>query len=305
MRRFAPVLALHLRLASASLVTAALSTVGGAMSRTHLRRRWTGLILALCLASALGIAPATAISNGGPDGSGHPNVGALLADFSGDGMVSGDEAFCSGSLISPTIFLTAGHCLNFLEPEGIETIYVSFDPALLDANGPGTLIATTSWAFDPGFYSSFRAAHDIGAVTLPAGSTAGITPVVLPAAGTLDGLQRAGELRSMLIQNVGYGVIPSWKRGPAQFAYDGFRNASQSPVMSLTKTWLKLQMNNDATDLGGVCFGDSGSPKFIAGTNSIVAITTGGDGRCRSLNYNFRLDTPDARAFLTPYVTLP
>jgi V8-like Glu-specific endopeptidase len=269
------------------------------------RRLRAAVFLALGMAFAVGVAPAAAISNGEPDGNGHPNVGALLADFSGDGTVTGDEAFCSGSLISPTVFLTAGHCLIFLEPEGIETIYVSFDPALLDADGPGVLIPSTTWAFDPGFYSSFRAAHDIGVVILPAASTAGITPAVLPAAGVLDGMQRAGQLRSTLIENVGYGVIPDWKRGRARFVYDGNRNVSLSPVMSLTKTWLKLQMNHDATGLGGSCFGDSGSPKFLAGTNSIVAITTGGDGNCRSLSYNYRLDTPEARTFLAAFVTLP
>ena len=273
--------------------------------RAMVRRLRAAVVLGFGLLLAIGIAPAAAISNGEPDGNGHPNVGALLADFSGDGTVTGDEAFCSGSLISPTVFLTAGHCVEFLEPAGIETIYVSFDPALLDANGPGTLIPTTEWAFDPAFYTNFRAAHDIGVVLLPAGSTVGIVPVVLPAAGVLDAMQRAGELRSTLIRNVGYGVIPAWKRGPARFGYDGNRNTSLSPVMSLTKTWLKLQMNHDATGLGGVCFGDSGSPKFIEGTNSIVAITTGGDGNCRSLSYNFRLDTPEARAFLAAYVTLP
>ena len=269
------------------------------------RRLRAAVFLALGLAIAVGAGSTAAISNGVPDGNGHPNVGALLADFSGDGNVTGDETFCSGSLISPTVFLTAGHCLTFLEPEGIETIYVSFDPALLDANGPGALIPSTTWAFDPGFYSSFRAAHDIGVVILPAASTVGITPAALPAAGVLDAMQRAGQLRSTLIENVGYGVIPDWKRGRARFAYDGNRNVSLSPVMSLTKTWLKLQMNNDATGLGGSCFGDSGSPKFLEGTNSIVAITTGGDGNCRSLSYNYRLDTPEAREFLAAYVTLP
>jgi V8-like Glu-specific endopeptidase len=273
--------------------------------RTIDRRLRAAVFLALSLVWSIAVAPVAAISNGEPDGDGHPNVGALLADFSGDGKVTGDEAFCSGSLISSTVFLTAGHCVIFLEPAGIKTIYVSFDSALLDADGPGTLIASSDWAFDPGFYSSFRAAHDIGVVMLPAASTAGITPVMLPTAGALDAIQAAGELRSTIIDNVGYGVIPGWKRGPATFAYDGNRNVSQSPVMSLTKTWLKLQMNNDATGLGGSCFGDSGSPKFIHGTNQVVAITTGGDAKCRSLNYNYRLDTPEARDFLEAFVPLP
>jgi hypothetical protein len=259
----------------------------------------------IAVAAALLIAlPVGAISNGVPDGNGHPNVGALLADFNDDGTITGDEAFCSGSLIAAGVFLTAGHCVEFLDPSGIETIYVSFDSALL-VGGPGALIPSTTWHFDPLFYSSFRAAHDIGVVLLPAGSTTGITPVALPTAGWLDSAQRSGTLSRTLIRNVGYGVIPSWKRAPARFAYDGNRNTSVSPVMSLTKTWLKLQMNNDATGLGGVCFGDSGSPKFIEGTNNIVAITTGGDPRCRSLGYNYRLDTADARDFLSGFVTLP
>jgi hypothetical protein len=270
-------------------------------------RRGSRLAVPLVLATvlALGTTPAFAISNGVPDGNGHPNVGALLADFNENGAVTGDEAFCSGSLISPTVFLTAGHCLVFLEPAGIETIYVSFDPALLDANGPGTLIASSTWAFDPAFYTSFREAHDIGVVILPEGSTTDITPVELPEEGWLDDAQDAGTLRTMLIRNVGYGVIPTWKGSPTQFEYDGVRYTSVSPVMGLTKTWLKLLMNNDATGLGGVCFGDSGSPKFVGDTNLIVAITTGGDGNCRALNYNYRLDTAAARDFLEDFVDLP
>jgi V8-like Glu-specific endopeptidase len=54
-----------------------------------------------------------------------------------------------------------------------------------------------------------------------------------------------------------------------------------------------------------VCFGDSGSPKFVEDTNLIVAITTGGDGNCRALNHNYRLDTAAARGFLEDFVELP
>ena len=50
-------------------------------------------------------APAGAIINGEPDGNDHPYVG----------MTFNDEFVCSGTLISPTVFLTAGHCADFLK----------------------------------------------------------------------------------------------------------------------------------------------------------------------------------------------
>jgi len=275
------------------------------MRASVFRRLRLSILLAVGAALVVVAGPVSAISNGVPDGEGHPNVGALLADFSGDGVITGDESFCSGSLIAPTVFLTAGHCVQFLEPAGFSTIYVSFDAALLDANGPGTLIASTTWAFDPAFYTNFQAAHDIGVVILDSGATSGIVPVVLPSAGQLDAMQASGELRSVLIENVGYGVIPGHRGGPTTYAYDGNRNFSLSPVIGLTKTWLKLQMTSYATGLGGVCFGDSGSPRFIQGEPVIVAITTGGNGQCIGANYNYRLDTADARAFLDDFVTLP
>jgi len=66
-----------------------------------------------------------------------------------------------------------------------------------------------------------------------------------------------------------------------------------------------LLMNSDVgEDNGGICFGDSGSPKLIPHTNTIVALASGGDAICRALNFNQRLDVADARAFLGRYVQL-
>jgi hypothetical protein len=61
---------------------------------------------------------------------------------------------------------------------------------------------------------------------------------------------------------------------------------------------VKLSSNVD----GGGCFGDSGGPWLLDG--AIAAIVSGGSGSCSGNSTAYRLDTPAARAFLAPYVTL-
>jgi hypothetical protein len=149
--------------------------------------------------------------------------------------------------------------------------------------------------------------YDLGVIILPAGSTGGLNPATLPSEGLLDEVTAKGGLVGESIVNVGYGTVPDWKQAPPRFSFDGVRRVSTSPYMGLTKSWLKLLMNNDATGEGGVCFGDSGGPHFLetdAG-NILVATTTGGDPNCRALSYNYRLDIPGARDFLDDFVSLP
>src|SRR6266567_3834921 len=63
------------------------------------------IVLALALVlSTMGVA--SAITNGQPDGNNHPYVGLVVAlDINHVPLWR-----CSGTLISPTLFLTAGHC---------------------------------------------------------------------------------------------------------------------------------------------------------------------------------------------------
>lgn len=76
--------------------------------------------------------------------------------------------------------------------------------------------------------------------------------------------------------------------------------------MALQPTWLGLLMNNAATGEGGDCYGDSGGPKFIDGDRTtIYATVTTGDMNCRATTWDWRLDTPEARAFLGRYIPLP
>src|SRR5438477_9383645 len=87
------------------------------------------LIATATLLAALATAPAAlAITNGGPDGNGHPEVGALLAQ---QAFSDGTWEECSGTLISPTVFLTAAHC-----DEGVSRVAVSFDSVYVAGQSP-------------------------------------------------------------------------------------------------------------------------------------------------------------------------
>lgn len=245
-------------------------------------------------------ARARMINGGSPTGSAYGNVGALLLDFDRDGVVEGGEAFCSGSLISPTVFVTAAHCVAWLPSTA--PVHVSFDADLMPA--PASIPAS-AFHYDPAYGRDMGDLHDIAVVVLPEGSTAGVQPLQLPTAGLLDELAARGGLKDQLFVNVGYGVAAS-RRGMPQFTYDGKRNYSKSPFMALQPAWLGLLMNSDATGEGGDCYGDSGSPKFFDGNpDLIVALVSTGDYPCRATTWDYRLDTPNARAFLGQFVALP
>ena len=240
------------------------------------------------------------IIGGTPTGSEFGNVGTVMYDFAGDGL-DADDWFCTGSLISPTVFLTAAHCLEFL-PAGSQ-IYVSFDPST--SVTPLHAIAAQRYAWDPQYGKSGADPHDIGVVILPARATKGITPVTLPPLGYLDQLSAQNGLNNQLFLNVGYGGDATITGKPA-FTYDGVRKVSKSPFQSLQGSWLVLKMNSHATGEGGDCYGDSGGPKFIDGnTSMIVALVVTGDVPCRSTTKDYRLDIPQARTFLAQYVALP
>jgi hypothetical protein len=247
------------------------------------------------------------ITNGEPTGDLFGSVGALLFDFDGDGKIHGEEAFCSGSLVADTVFLTAAHCLAFFPPDA--DLFVTFDPDLLDhLSKVRPLIPATGFAAHPAYTSlpfGTGVTPDIGVVLLPRNSTKRIAPVQLPPEGYLTELKASGDLHGQLFVNVGYGVSAE-PTGPPRFSSDGKRKSSLSLFMALQPQWLGLLMNENATGEGGDCFGDSGSPKFLEGNpDLIVAIVVWGDVVCRATSWDYRLDTPEARAFLANYVTLP
>jgi hypothetical protein len=249
------------------------------------------VIIAAIALAVIAADPAAAIIGGQPDGNRHPNVGAL------DLRPIGFPIPCSGTLISPTVYVTAGHCTNFLESKGITQARVTFDPVVSDTATFYTGVPHTN----PGFFTgSTSNPGDIGVVVFPL-PIQGITPAPLPPAGLLSQLGPQG-LKAQTFLQVGYGVSALLIGGghpQPDPSSAGTRRVATETFNALTPTTLYLS----AVDDGTPCTGDSGSPQFLGRT--IVAEGIYGDRACAALAAGYRLDTPSARAFLAHYVSLP
>jgi hypothetical protein len=267
------------------------------------------------LVSTLLIAlPTTALAVwGGIEDVAHPNVGAMYFDFLGTGVPISDGLICSGSFAGTSadgrsdVFLTAGHCMP---PSGSgitpDQLFVSFDRDGRD--GVADPIQVDAFFQMPGFGHDAGDSHDLGILLLPRDSVAaGIPPVQLPRAGYLDELKAAGMLKFRIADVVGYGVIPVWDpAGPTAFEFDGVRRSGTSIITGLTKSMVLYNQNRHGIGTGsGLCFGDSGSPQFDHGTLLVLSVTSGGNGQCNANNSNYRVDTPQARAFLGQFLALP
>ena len=96
----------------------------------------------VALAAAIAAGTAHAITFGEPDGTRHPNVGGLVSEWNPDSP--GPDQFCSGTLVSPTLFLTAAHCMVGWPAD--QQFWVTFDPEYdEEAANPSGLHAVTTF----------------------------------------------------------------------------------------------------------------------------------------------------------------
>lgn len=251
-----------------------------------MRFRLLAAIVAVSVTSLLGVSAAHAVVGGTPDGNDHPATGGLVA---AQAYSDGTWIYCSGSLISPTVFLTAAHCGE----GGSDRVRVTFDTAYQD----GDKTYTGTFHADPAYPGPSGDPHDIAVVVLDK-PVKGITPVVLPKANSLSGLKSGTP-----VVGVGYGAYEVTNApGGHQYLYNDIRNEGTGSLNSVDKNWLRIS-ENSAQGWGGGCFGDSGGPNFIGDVE--VGTTITGDSNCRSTNTALRLDTPASRDFLKTYVSLP
>lgn len=273
-------------------------------------RRIAALLAAGLALAAAWATPATAITGTFTPDFEHPFVG-LVVFYDKDGEF---VHRCSGSLLTPIVFLTAGHCTD--EAAGVETARVyfqqdagaHFDPETeLDpvtgypefcADGTlGRTCATSDELHDFGFddFAGFPNTHDAGLVILD-------QAIALPeygqlaAAGTLDALHERRGLQDTVFTVSGYGVTLRDPSGRHDLSFRS-RLMAESKLVNVKaglNQGFNLQTSGNGDDRGGTCGGDSGGPVLLGGfaTNLIVAVTSFGLNEwCRGTDFAFRTDT--------------
>ena len=274
-------------------------------SRIGLLGRALGVVLLFVGLAA--VTPTAVAITGGERDEVHTNVGVIRF------TTETGRFRCTGTLISPTVVLTAGHCTGDTGDSPATNVYVSFNTDLpLDplANGitpeeraaraanyiTGTAHPDPSWDGK----LSISKQHDQGVVVLDAPATSkwpGITPAPLLPVGTLDANQ--GALKNETFTLVGYGVEIGTKKAQVVVTE---RRSTTSFLKNVQDEVVVFQINDrDSKAGGGSCFGDSGGPAFLGqyviGDASYVNSLT-----CNATGSYQRVDTPYARAFLDQFI---
>jgi hypothetical protein len=254
------------------------------------------LLLGIAVVLTLSVAPAIAITGGSPDNYAHPSVG-IMGVFIGIEPVGS----CSCTLIAENVVLTAGHCIEYVQSlgEGV-TVMITFDENPFTSSN---WISVIDLIPHPEYYwGPTSNPHDVGLLIL-AEDVTNIEPATLPYEGFLDDLRIAGELCQGPYRAdftvVGFGATLTWPPPVIDFLPHPRQNA-QSEFRALLKAWLYLSQNQ-ATNNGGTCFGDSGGPVFWSDGNGdeiLVGITSWGDPNCISPSFNYRVDIFETLDFI-------
>lgn len=265
-----------------------------------MRRIFSWLLPALALCAVLSQPPdATAIPYGEPDNGQHPYVGIVVL-WADDVPLT----FCSGTLIAPTVFLTAAHCLV-----GANRAEISFDEEVNRGNPPPWVTGTPHPHPDYDDFAAFPDNHDVGIVTLD-------EPVVmaqygiLPDPGILDDLATARGRKNQLMTLVGYGlgtIYPFTPLLPPPVILD--RRVAESMLVNLRSALTdgyNIQTSGhpgEGRGDGGICFGDSGGPLLLNDSDTVVGIVSFAmDPICRGVAYHTRVDTEDSLDFIESFL---
>ena len=250
--------------------------------------------------------PASAVTFGQPDNGQHPYVG--LAVFYAHGA---PQWRCSGTLMTPTVFLTAGHCTSDGGATPIDSAQVWFDEHVTTASGypnsggvTGTPIPHPNWTGG----LTVPNTHDVGVVILNTAVTDKGFGKLAPA-GYLDGLATQRGQQDVSFTVVGYGLQEVKPR------FSALRDRLKATVKLVNLTSLltdgyNIQTSNDPgkAHRGGTCFGDSGGPVFAGGFESNLVVGVNSfvlNENCKGAAFAHRTDIADTLNFLAQFGVTP
>lgn len=239
-------------------------------------------------AAVLGLAlalPAGAITDGELDGDDHPYVGIMVAQ-----AADGTPLWrCSGTLISPTVYVTAGHCVESPAAQAQIWFDTDLEPDRIGWPTAGDAAGVT-YAYDRYDPNAFYL-YDLGVVVLDEPYTDVNEFASLPSEDYVDTLGKGRK--KAVVTAVGYGL-----QNAKQAQYQADLTRYQADLFVVNTQGVagigpipdshSMVLSGDAKH-GGTCFGDSGGP--ILDGNILVAVNSFGlNANCAGIGGVFRID---------------
>lgn len=243
------------------------------------------------------------ITKGGQlDGNRHPGTVLIVMD------INDAPAFrCSGSLIAPTIVLTAGHCAgeNATATKPAEfsgmRVFTESDVQHGDNHYPfgdgNNTIEATAWRSHPQFTEALFFLHDVGLIRLEEPvNLASNQYGRLPSVNQLDALKPGNR---STFTAVGYGIQYI---NPVKLESQRVRMFAEPRLVQINSTFtgpFSMLLSNNA-NTGGTCFGDSGGPNYLGTSNVVAGVTSysRSANHCVGSGGVFRVDRGDVLTFI-------
>jgi Trypsin len=260
--------------------------------------------------------PAGAITGDYAQDNEHPFVG-LVVFYDAEGAF---HHRCSGALLTPTVFLTAGHCtagassarVYFQQDAGADwspgSEAVSGYPSACAPGTEGTLCATSQEMYNYGFtgLDAVPETKDAGLVILE--QPIALTEYAsLAAPGTLDTLSARRGQQETTFTASGYGVTEVNPVSTTSFRERLMAESRLTNLTSASNDGYNVQTNGNGKDRGGTCTADSGGPLFYGPTESniITGITSFGHSRyCKGTGFSYRTDRQEVIDWIASSMTV-